>query len=482
VHGRLRGHILWLAVAACAGEDVTAPRPGEPRIITAVTTPNPFSSIAPFFDVEAEGAEFVRVLYGAEGEVPESGPRVRLSSGRARIPVLGLRSGTTYAAVVEVVGAGGRARSDTVRFSTGPLPELLQRVSIATSGPGGPGLTLTAVPVGATALFAFAFDSAGRIRWYRQFDDPRVGGELKQQANGNFTIYIGASFGSQPVPGHYVELTPAGDSVRSFAAPHPLYTDNHELWITGSGSDERIHLFGYDQRVTDLTGVGGAPDAPLAGHTLLRLRPDGTTELEWIAWDHLRLSDWIEPPIPGPVDPLQPDFDHPNAIAFDRAGDYIVSWRNLGEVTKIDAVTGDIRWRLGGNNNQFAFIGDPLGGFSAQHSPKILAGGNLLLYDNGTRHLPAESRAVEYALDTTAMTATMVWEYRHVPAIYTPFVGSVQRLENGRTLIGWGSVGRATETGGDGEPPWEAEIRLDGNPAFVYRVVRIASLYRYGVP
>ena len=57
---------------------------------------------------------------------------------------------------------------------------------------------------------------------------------------------------------------------------------------------------------------------------------------------------WIEPPRPDPVNPEQPDYDHPNAIGFDRDGNYIVSWRNLGQVTKIDAQTGQVLWRLGG--------------------------------------------------------------------------------------------------------------------------------------
>jgi hypothetical protein len=482
VRARSGGYLLWLGVAACAGEDATAPASTHPRIVAAAAAASPLSSLVSFIDIDAREATLARVLYSAEGEAPVSTPRVRVLGDRARIAVLGLRAGAAYRAVAEVVGPGGRTQSDTIGFSAGPLPALLQRVSIVTTGSGGPGLTLTALPIGGTALFAFAFDSAGSIRWYRQFDDPRTGGELKQQANGNFTVYIGASFGSQPVPGYFVEFTPTGDSVRAFTAPAPLYTDNHELWITGSGSEERIHLFGYDHRTTDLSALGGAADAPLAGHSLLRLRPDGSPEFAWSAWDHLAISDWIEPPIPGPVDPLQPDFAHPNAIAFDRDGDYIVSWRNLGEITKLDPGTGTIRWRLGGNNNEFAFVGDPLGGFSAQHSPKVLPDGNLLIYDNGTRHVPAESRAVEYALDTIARTATMIWEYRHVPAIYTPFVGSVQRLENERTLIGWGTVGRATEAASDGGTTWEAEIRLDGVPAFVYRVVRIASLYRYEVP
>jgi hypothetical protein len=149
---------------------------------------------------------------------------------------------------------------------------------------------------------------------------------------------------------------------------------------------------------------------------------------------------------------------------------------------KIDAATGETIWRLGGRKNEFTFLNDPLGGFSAQHSPRILANGNLLLYDNGTSHEPQESRAVEYALDIPARTATLVWEFRHVPAIYTPAVGGAQRLESGNTLVGFGFEGHASEVRPDGSVAWEANVTVDERPVLTYRLVRVMSLYQYQEP
>jgi hypothetical protein len=220
----------------------------------------------------------------------------------------------------------------------------------------------------------------------------------------------------------------------------------------------------------------------LAGHQLVRLRPDGSSEFEWNAWDELKLDDWIESPRPDARDSAGRDFDHPNSIDFDRDGNYIVSFRRLGQVMKIDAETGAVIWRLGGRRNQFRFIGDPLGGFSAQHSARILPNGHILLYDNGARHHPPGSRAVEYALDTLAMSATMVWEFRPQPSLYTPGLGLVQRLVDGGTFIAFAQEGRVTEVGADGLVRWEAEVRVDGEPAVLYRLSRIRSLYRFVVP
>jgi hypothetical protein len=149
---------------------------------------------------------------------------------------------------------------------------------------------------------------------------------------------------------------------------------------------------------------------------------------------------------------------------------------------KIDATTGAIIWRLGGTRSDFGFVNDPFNGFSAQHSARILPNGHLLLYDNGTRHPTPESRAVEYALDPAKRTATLVWEYRHSPPIYTPYVGLIQQLRDGNRVVAFGQAGHVTEVRPDGAVQWEADIKVDGQPAFCYRMSRIASLYRYTSP
>ena len=273
--GKMRRFTVWalvLLMLGCSDDPPVSPGEGT-QLVSVRVQPNSTSELAVAVEVVVDQADSARVLFVERGGTVDSTPFVPLAQRQARIPVLGLRSEGRYRGVVELAGAEGTIQSDSVDFEGGDLPELLQRVSITTTGRGSPGWTLTALPIDERALVAFAFDSAGTIRWYREFADPGAGGELKQQARGNYTIYIGASFGSQPVPGRYVEFTPEGDSIRSFDAPEPLYTDNHELVITGSGASERAHLFGYDHRTTDLTFLGGPPDAQLAGHRVLRLRP-----------------------------------------------------------------------------------------------------------------------------------------------------------------------------------------------------------------
>ncbi|HET9707041.1 MAG TPA: aryl-sulfate sulfotransferase, partial [Gemmatimonadales bacterium] len=140
-------------------------------------------------------------------------------------------------------------------------------------------------------------------------------------------------------------------------------------------------------------------------------------------------------------------------------------------------------WRFGGRHNQFTIVGDGLGGFGFQHDVRVLPDGDLLFYDNGLAHTPPESRAVEYRLDRVAMTATLVWEYRHDPALFTPIVGSVQRLHNGNTLVGFGAAARMVEVTPAGQVLWEGRLTLNGQPVqYFYRARRVPTLYRYEQP
>jgi outer membrane protein assembly factor BamB len=177
------------------------------------------------------------------------------------------------------------------------------------------------------------------------------------------------------------------------------------------------------------------------------------------------------------------DADHANALTIDpNDGNYLVSFRNLDAVIKLDARTGAVLWQLGGVQNQFTIIGDPLGGFQGQHFVRVLDDGNLLFFDNGLHHAPAESRAVEYRLDTQAMTATLVWQFRHTPAIFTPVVGSVERLASGNTLVAFANAGVVDEVTPDGSVVWEGRLLLNGATLGAYRILRLPSLYEYEKP
>jgi hypothetical protein len=152
------------------------------------------------------------------------------------------------------------------------------------------------------------------------------------------------------------------------------------------------------------------------------------------------------------------DYVHGNAIEVDADSTLMISCRHMDEITKISRETGDIVWRWGGKHNEFTFIGDTLR-FSHQHAIRRLPGGTVTLFDNGNFHPTQYSRAMEYQLDEVNKTATSVWEYRNSPDVYGGAMGYVQRLENGNTLISWGTGATAlTEVRPDGQKTVEMTL------------------------
>jgi hypothetical protein len=443
------------------------------------TTPPlpPGNHLAYTVSFEAPGtAARARVVSTAPDERLET-PWFAVRPGRASIDVLGLKAETSYRHAVEVETIASETQVvATVRASTPPLPRDVASFAMVFTGTQAPprGYFL----FGGSFGHEIAFDEKGTIRWYSE--PTRVSGhvrptqEWKIQYDGSMTAYVGSSRGWEHDRGEFVRFTPLGLPIARYSQSSdptepgnpPLLTDPHELQITRDASGrEVLHYFAYLFRPT-------GPSRELAAwHELLRTTPDGRVLFRWKAWEHIADEDPRET-LPGP------DADHPNSLEIDADGNYVVSFRQTDEVMKIDSGTGAVLWRFGGPHDQFRLEGDPLGGFSGQHSVRVLPGGHLLLFDNGLRLDPPESRGVEYALDTKAMTATMVWQYRHVPAIFAVFVGSIERLApGGDTLVGFSLFGTVCGVDASGRLLWEGQGKHEGFPAKSYRIRWVPSLY-----
>ena len=206
-------------------------------------------------------------------------------------------------------------------------------------------------------------------------------------------------------------------------------TDYHDIRLLDDGG---YILQCYDSTWVDL----GAPTPQLIRDILVIQEFDHEDNLllNWNAMDHLSIDDYpnINTSLPNIT------FMHGNSIEVDNDNNLLLSNRTSNEVLKINRITGEIIWIMGGPLNEFSFIDDPLHGFNKQHDVRRIANGNITLFDNGTQHSPMLSRAVEYDIDEANKTARLVWEYVHPDSIVAMSMGSVQRLPNNNTLINWG--------------------------------------------
>jgi hypothetical protein len=290
-------------------------------------------------------------------------------------------------------------------------------------------------------------DNAATPIFYRRLVTPAV--DFKRQPDGRLTYFTLGTPGTA-TPRFYA-LDSAYAAVDSFAAGNGYTTDSHDLQLLPDG---HALLLAYDPEPVRMDSVvpGGNPSATVIGAVLQELDRAHRVVFQWRSWDHFAITD-----LASPGQDLRAaviDWVHANAVEPDLDGNLLLSSRHLSEITKIDRRTGDVIWRMGphARANEFTFVGDPRG-FSHQHDVRRLPDGHLTLFDNGNYVQPERSRAVEYEVDEANRVATEVWEFRHVPDLYSPFMGDVQRLPDGGTMIGWGGQGNGAKL---------TELRPDG--------------------
>ena len=305
------------------------------------------------------------------------------------------------------------------------------------------------------------FDNSGNPVWYTRTESNDERRDFKKQPNGWITMMVRRGYGAD-TPG-FAAFDENFNYVKSFRAANGCETDEHELLVRGDGS---YFLIGLRDTTVDMSQyiTGGNKRAVIKETSLQAFSADDRLLWEWPALKHFNILD-------ATIDKeelrnAQFRFPHMNSIDIDTDGHVVLSSRVISEVTKINMETREIIWRLGGENNQFIFVNDPMNGFQGQHSVRVTGENRYLLFDNGYQRSPNVSRAVEYELDTEAMTATLIWAYQD--GIYAYYMGNVQRLPNGNTLINWAI----------GSQPKLTEVRPDGNVAFEMNFKNNYECYR----
>ena len=302
-----------------------------------------------------------------------------------------------------------------------------------------------------SGTYLIILDNSGNVLFERS-TWPAFAQGFKPQPNGRFTY-----FDADPSKLKFYALDSNFVLRDSFEAKNGYNTDGHELLFLPDGGYALLAETNEQVNMSHIVKDGDTSTTVVEG-IIQEFDANKNLIFEWKTRDHFALSD------PTHENFAQPflDFTHCNSIDYDHDSTFLLSSRHLDEVTKIDRETGNIIWRWGGKNNQFTFVNDSLI-FSHQHAVRRLPNGNITMFDNGTFHNTAQpfSRAVEYRLDEKAKTATQVWEYHHSPEVYAKAMGYMQRLENGNSLIGWGSCDSVAVTEVEPDGSTALEIRFD---------------------
>jgi|GEM_PF-2066189 len=163
---------------------------------------------------------------------------------------------------------------------------------------------------------------------------------------------------------------------------------------------------------------------------LLEWTPDGRIVFSWRSEDHPELFRHSSS--------QRPSNYRITSFDLDPDGNIIMAFYNQSEIVKIEYPSGRVLFEI--SEETWKYSHDPLLGVVTPHSLRVLPDRHLLVFDDGDGSSRPPARAVEYKLDEQNRTAEWVWEYHDPTATQdmTRVGGSVQRLANGHTVIGWG--------------------------------------------
>ena len=471
----MRALACLLVVAGCGGESAGIPDAAPPRppefVIQPSLTANEIVPLAPRLTFTTDVPTQARVELG-------DGVTVELPGYAAAhdVPLLGLKPGRSYRVTVKAHTSDASASAAPIDFTTDALPENFPpiRVTVSDRARMEPGVTIASVfprraeETGPLRSWLIGVDEAGDVVWY--YGTREHIGDARRTSRGTL-LYVDREIGA-------IEIDMAGTLVRRWQAaavePAPegviavdIDSVHHECFEMASGN--LLALSSELRRYESWPRSEDDPSAPFApsnvvGDRIVELRLDGTVVGSWSLLDVLdpmrigynSLNGFWNDHY-GMANRPTRDWSHANAVVHDPSDDsLVISVRHQDAVVKIDRGTGALKWILGTHDNWRApwseLLLAPQGGMEwpyHTHGAKVLANGNVLLFDNGTfRASPPEpklaatenySRAVEYRVDAAAKTVTEVWSYGGAGSsdrFYSAFLSDADLMpQTGNVLI-----------------------------------------------
>jgi hypothetical protein len=364
---------------------------------------------------------------------------------------LGMLAGHAYDIDVVLFAGTDADTVETLGYVADSLPAWLPEI-VPAGTPAADGFIGLAHPEGPVII-----DNAGRVRWYLARPDSNLV-NFQAHPSGEYTV-----FGRNDADRFYRVFNERGEETRTVGCVG-LETRFHDVRILENGD---AWVLCDDPQPTDLSARGGSSTAVVEWNSLQRVTPGGQVAFEFNTSEHFSLDDIDQAVFAGAENV---NIVHGNGIAIDPTGDLLLSWRSLNEITKIDGVDATVVWRLGGLANEFT-IDDPVRAFQRQHGLRVVGPGLIQFLDNGSM---SPSRMVRYAIDETALTADLVWDFADPMNAFSPIGGSTDVLADGGGLVSFGTAGRVDEVDADGVLTLEL-TGLEGT--YIFRAFRIPSLY-----
>jgi arylsulfotransferase ASST len=284
-----------------------------------------------------------------------------------------------------------------------------------------PGYLFLAPSAGPGQRGVLILDDAGEVVWFRP-TSPRTAMNFRAATlHGEPVLTWWESLpGGGLGRGEHVVADASYREIARFPAGNGRPSDLHELLLTERGT-ALVTSFEIRRR--------GAKGLTMGGIVQELEVPSARVLFEWRSLDHIGVEETYSTKVGYPW-----DYFHVNSVDVDADGNLLVSARNTWAVYKVQRETGRVLWRLGGKRTDFARGKGAL--FAWQHDARSHEAGRLLsVFDNGV----SRSRGLVLSVDAKRKQVSVALEYLHDPPLHAYKLGSVQLLENGDALVGWGT-------------------------------------------
>ncbi|WP_427872752.1 aryl-sulfate sulfotransferase [Flavobacterium sp. MMS24-S5] len=284
---------------------------------------------------------------------------------------------TNYSFQLITVQNGNKQTSKVYTFKSRKLPEWLQKQFKANCPK--PELLPENFKKGFLLLAkretpgtAYIVDYKGNLRWYHTLEGTgfKVTHFTKEQT-------ILSILGTNDEPTSYgseiLEINLQGDTLTHIKKGQGDLKQVLHHEIIKKSADEIVALT-VEQKIIDLTSIGGKKQDTINGDGILILNKKGKQLWKWSVFDDLdpfKDKDLLK---------TKKDWTHANSLSYDTDGNFLISFYNNGQIWKINSKTGKVIWKLGkGGTMKMA----PDTNFSQAHAAHIDQEGSLLFFDNG---------------------------------------------------------------------------------------------------
>ena len=291
------------------------------------------------------------------------------------ISLLYLKPESEYSFLIHYNSGNNKLKSDTISFFTERLPDIIPNFSLTKQNEfefNGYIFLRTQMDPGIQLLL----DHNANVVWYQKSDT---------SFSRPFDISSFDSYLSLYNPSLIYEITFDGDTLLKVNTNDKNL--HHELT---KDVNNNIVALTYEYKEFDLSNFGGLQYDSIKGDGLVVYDSTGNLVWEWNVFDH-------EDPLSYEnINLLKKDWTHGNGIGITYDNNYILSFRNLNQLWKIDSKNGKILWKLG-LNAEIPIEASSF--FYAQHAIHEIGRDTFLLFDNGSRKERMISRALIFSME-----------------------------------------------------------------------------------